>query len=240
LTVRTDCVVLGSSDVRQQLEVKPGEYALLSVTDTGQGMSDEVKAHLFEPFFTTKARGEGTGLGLATVYGIIKQHQGHVDVLSAPGRGTTFNIYLPLTKEARQESYDDERSPHQSSGTETVLLAEDEAILRAFMVRLLRRLGYQVLAAANGEEALRVAGLHRRDIHLLITDVVMPKLGGVELANQLLGSHPELKVLFISGHADDHSLQSAPRVRAAFLQKPFTSAVLVQKIRALLDAPPES
>ena len=208
---------------------------MLSISDTGIGMTKEVKEHLFEPFFTTKEVGKGTGLGLATVYGIVKQHQGHINVYSEPGQGTTVKVYLPRV-DGRAESPGVEEEDHTPCGSETVLVVEDDSAVRRLLVRVLRELGYTVLEATHGGEALEVADEHAGNIHLLLTDVVMPEMNGKALADRLSARHPDLRVLYISGYTDnsiaerhivDHS--------ADFLEKPFTVATLARKVRQVLD-----
>jgi signal transduction histidine kinase/CheY-like chemotaxis protein len=215
--------------------LRPGPHVRLAVSDSGQGMSPETRAHAFEPFYTTKPVGEGTGLGLATVYGIVTQAGGHVGVESEPGRGTRFDIYLPRTSEVRLPLTP---PPHRSSrrGNETVLVVEDEPSVRELTVRTLRAGGYRVLAASNGREALDVVARSPQGFHLLLTDVVMPDMGGRQLADTLLSGRPDLAVLFVSGHAEDviaHHGVLDPGVH--FLAKPFTPAALQEKVRSLLD-----
>jgi PAS domain S-box-containing protein len=214
-----------------------GKYVLLAVTDTGCGMTEEVKAHLFEPFFTTKRPGEGTGLGLPTVYGIVKQSGGHIEVESQPGAGTTFRVYLPRTNEAPAEEKPEATGP-APRGSETVLLAEDEDGVRALVRQVLRAGGYAVLEAQDGAEALGLAALPVGPIHLLVTDVVMPGLDGRGLAERLAGRHPGLKVLYLSGYTDDEVVRrGVSQEEVHFLQKPFSPAALVRKVREVLDAP---
>ena len=193
---------------------------------------------IFEPFFTTKEPGKGTGLGLATVYGIVKQSGGHVGVYSEIGVGTTFKVYLPATEETDQGSKAPSRVRTPPRGTETVLLAEDEAAVRGLTAHILTACGYQVLEAGDGEEALRVAAAHRGPIHLLITDVVMPGTGGRAVAEQLTMRHPEIRVLFVSGYTDDAVIRHGVlRDGVDFLQKPFSAYALAVKVREVLDAP---
>jgi len=216
--------------------VVPGPYVMLAVSDTGTGMSPEVKARIFEPFFTTKERDKGTGLGLSTVYGIVKQSGGYIWVYSEPGRGTTFKIYLPRV-DAPAEAIGRPREADSVAGTETILLAEDDPMLRPLTQALLEKLGYTVLAAANAEEALGVAGRHGGRIHLLVSDVVMPGASGRELARRLSASRPDTKTLYVSGYTDDaivHHGMLEPGLH--FLQKPFTPAALARRVREVLDA----
>lgn len=200
-------------------------------------MTDKVKARLFEPFFSTKPLGEGTGLGLATCHGIVTQNGGHIWVDSEPGLGTTLRIYLPRAEQGAESPSEPEESDLVLTGTETLLLVEDDESARSLIARGLRGVGYTVLEAANGAEALRVAsGSTDHNIDLLVTDVVMPQMGGKELADSLTVRHPETKVLFISGYPDDaiarHGVLEAGIV---LLQKPFSSAELARRIRQLLD-----
>jgi PAS domain S-box-containing protein len=216
--------------------VIPGAYAMVAVSDTGVGMDAETKAKIFEPFFTTKEKGKGTGLGLATVYGIVKQSGGYIWVYSEVGRGTTFKVYLPRV-DAPAAAPGPRREARKLVGTETVLLAEDDEMLRPLSKGLLERLGYYVLEAENATQALAVAADHHGPIHLLIADVVMPGASGRDLARQLADSRPATKVLFISGYTDDAIVQHGMlEPGLAFLQKPFTPDVLARKIREVLDA----
>ncbi len=239
LTLETANVSFGPESVDRYPELKPGNYVRLAITDTGTGMSAEVKAHLFEPFFSTKGVGQGTGLGLSTCYGIIKQSGGHISVYSEPGRGTTFKIYLPQVESQVKpalRSLDPSELPH---GTETILLVEDDPALREMAVTLLKRLGYTVLAAANGVEALSLN--HRRDagqIHLLFTDVVMPHMSGKELADRVHALYPHIKILFTSAYTENAIVhQGVLNKGVLMLQKPFTPSALAQKVREVLDRP---
>jgi two-component system cell cycle sensor histidine kinase/response regulator CckA len=217
----------------------PGRYVLLAVTDTGHGMDAQTQARLFEPFFTTKEVGKGTGLGLASVYGSVKQSGGHVLVWSEPGRGAAFHVYLPAVEEAAPAGEARQGPPALSRGTETVLLAEDEAAVRSLAGVALRLRGYAVVEAADGLEALAAHGRHGGMIDLLVTDVVMPRMGGGELAERLRASRPGLKVLFLSGYTSDalsHHGLSGPSV--FFLAKPYSPEALALKVREALDAAP--
>jgi two-component system cell cycle sensor histidine kinase/response regulator CckA len=218
--------------------VVPGRYVMLAVSDTGMGMTPETRARIFEPFFTTKEKGKGTGLGLSTVYGIIKQSGGYVWVYSEPGRGTTFKIYLPRV-DAAPDAMLPAREPATVTGTETILLAEDDEVLRPLARGLLEKLGYQVLDAADAAAALEAARRYREPIHLLLTDVVMPGVSGRELARELEKSRPDTRVLYVSGYTDDaivHHGMLEPGLN--FLQKPFTPASLARKVREVLDTKP--
>ena len=217
---------------------RPGPYVMLAVSDSGHGMTPEVKARIFEPFFTTKETGNGTGLGLATVHGIVQQCGGYIEVESQPGAGTTFRIFLPRTEEAghsHKSVHDLKVAPR---GTETVLLVEDEDAVRSLGQHILHDCGYTVLEAADGKEALQVGMQHQGSIHLLVTDVVMPGVGGRLVAEQLVGLRPEMKVLYTSGYADDAVVHHGVlQDRMNFLQKPFVPVALAQKVREVLDGP---
>jgi PAS domain S-box-containing protein len=213
-----------------------GPAVILTVTDTGTGMTDEIKQHIFEPFFTTKPQGQGTGLGLATCFGIIQQSGGAIAVDSAPGKGSQFHVYLPQVA-APPVTEEKSRITQLPTGTETILVTEDEPAVREFAAGMLRDLGYNVLEAGNGEEGRRVAEAQsNRRIDLLFTDVVMPQMGGRELADWFRASRPETKVLFTTGYTTDQQVWTAIREgRSALLEKPFTSASLAAKVREILD-----
>jgi two-component system cell cycle sensor histidine kinase/response regulator CckA len=235
LTVETRNVELDQEYARLRPEIEPGQYVLLSISDTGSGMTPAVKAHLFEPFFTTKGVGAGTGLGLAVVQGIVKQSGGHVEVYSEPDSGTTFKIYLPAAEEEISAPRGIEAGD-AGRGSETVLLVEDEDGVRGLAVLVLQTYGYQVLAAVNGKEALRLVEKHRGGIDVLVTDVVMPGMGGPDLAEALRSRFPLMKVLFSSGYTDDAVVRHGLlREKVAFLQKPYTPLTLVRKVRRVLD-----
>jgi signal transduction histidine kinase/CheY-like chemotaxis protein len=216
--------------------VKPGRFVMVAVSDTGKGMSEEVKAHIFEPFYTTKERGSGTGLGLATTYGAVHQAGGSIEVYSEVGIGTTFRIYLPRIEEEAVKPEKVDRPTDLPGGTETVLLVEDEDTLRTLCERILGDLGYQVMPARNGAEAIAVAQKNGERIDLLLTDVVMPGMSGRELATQLVLHHPEMKVLFMSGYTDDaigkHGVLDEG---VSFIGKPYTPSALARKVREVLD-----
>jgi CheY-like chemotaxis protein len=208
---------------------------MLAVTDTGIGMTEEVKRRLFEPFFTTKGPGKGTGLGLAVVHGIVQQSDGSIEVYSEPGVGTSFKIYLPRVEQAAptgKSGPDLAPAPH---GTETLLLVEDDDAVRALTRFTLQQCGYTVLEASHGEEAIRVATNHPEKIHLLVTDVVMPGMGGRVLAERLLSLHPEMKVLYLSGYTDDAVVRHGIlHEEVNFLQKPFSPNALAHQVREVL------
>jgi len=214
---------------------------MLAVSDTGCGMDAEVQSHIFEPFFTTKERGKGTGLGLATVYGIVKQSGGDIYVYSEPGRGSTFKIYLPRVESSAESLQPAQASPRSLHGTETILLVEDEEEVRSLERRVLVSQGYEVLETSSAGKALELAENHKGTIHLLLTDVVMPGRNGPELAERLRRQHREIKVLYVSGYTGEaissHGLLESGK---AFLQKPFTPEALAGKVREVLDAPIES
>ncbi len=244
LTIETANVVLDAAYAAHHLGVKPGDYVLLTLSDTGVGMDDEVKAHLFEPFFTTKERGKGTGLGLATVFGIVKQNLGHISVHSEVGKGTDFQIYLPRAEAMAQAGAEAEVEGSTlpptppSASPSTILLVEDEAQVQEITRQVLMAQGYQVLTARDGAEALQVAQDHQGPIHLLLTDVVMPRLGGRELANRLRPGRPEMQVLFTSGYTDDTILHHGALDKGVhFLSKPFDLEALIGKVHEVLRAP---
>ena len=238
LTIETANVELDENYARQHVTVKSGQYVMLAVSDTGCGMDAETQSHLFEPFFTTKEHGKGTGLGLSTVYGIIKQSGGTVWVYSEPGQGATFKIYLPRLEEDGEMIESSAILTPKRRGSETVLLVEDEEIVRTLVRTILTDNSYIVLEAQNGREAIRICEEFTGQIHILMTDIVMPEMSGRELAERLAISRPHVKVLYTSGYTDDavvrHGVLAAD---TAFLQKPFTPDVLLNKMREVLEAP---
>jgi two-component system cell cycle sensor histidine kinase/response regulator CckA len=239
LTIETEDVELDEHYVRQHAGVEPGPYVMLAVSDTGHGMSPEVQARIFEPFYTTKERGKGTGLGLGTVHGIVKQSGGFIYVYSEPGRGTTFKVYLPCFKTEANAPAPQPATAEMVGGSETIMLAEDEAGLRSIVGMLLKGLGYSVLVAEHGAEALRISDEHGGPIDLLVTDVIMPGIGGRELADRLVQLRPSLKVLYLSGYTDDSVIaQGVLANEMAFLQKPFAGADLARKVREVLETAP--
>jgi CheY-like chemotaxis protein len=235
LTIETANVELGDEYCRAHAEVNPGPYVMLAVSDTGRGIDAAVKDRIFEPFFTTKPLGKGTGLGLATVFGVVKQSDGHIEVYSEVGKGTTFKVYLPQTQEQPVLTVTDSPLP-VPMGQEVILIVEDEEEVRELVRDLLEANGYTVLTAGNGKEALTVCGTHKGTISLVVTDVVMPEMGGPELAANLKAAYPTIKVLFTSGYTD-HAIVRNGELEAgvAFIQKPFTLVNLARKVREVLD-----
>ncbi|MGI8435911.1 MAG: ATP-binding protein, partial [Chthoniobacterales bacterium] len=241
------CLTIGTGTLRvsddRQLpgcdeKLAAGDYALISLTDTGTGMTDDVKAHLFEPFFTTKDDGRSSGLGLATSYGIVRQSGGHLCVESQLGRGTMVTIYFPKVPAPPPPAYKKPSSKKSPTGIETILVLEDDVSVRHLAVRVLRALGYEVLEAAHGEDAQRLVGYDQnKKIHLLLTDMVMPHMSGKDFADWLHESSPETKVVFISGYLEElHLLSNPGEPKASFLPKPFDPEQLAQKIREALDS----
>jgi PAS domain S-box-containing protein len=236
LTISTSNCNLSAECTAGALGAADGEYVMLAVSDTGTGMTREIQKRLFDPFFTTKEKGRGTGLGLSTVYGIVKQSGGDICVYSEPDHGTCFKVYFP-----RFTGVAEERSPeiHRTdipSGSETVLLVEDNANLRSLAVRVLRSCGYDVLVAPGGREALAIAADETKRIEVVITDVVMPEMGGRELVERLVAGRPEIRFLLMSGYTDDDVVRrGVQKGETAFLQKPFTPVQLAAKVREVLD-----
>jgi signal transduction histidine kinase len=234
LTIQTERMVVDDGHRRGATFIRPGDYVMLSVSDTGMGMDKETQSRIFEPFFTTKEKGKGTGLGLSTVYGIVKQSGGYVMVQSEEGRGTTFHIYLPRV-EGVAERHPVPVAHTALGGTETVLLVEDEESVRQLVRETLAAKGYRVVEADNGESGVAVAAKHQGKIDLVITDVVMPGMGGRELVKQLAQTRPETKVLYLSGYTEDAIVSEGTiESGAAFLQKPFTLQNLSRKVREVL------
>ena len=238
LTTRNVTVSAGAPAKRSY--IVPGDYVMLSVTDTGEGMSHEIQERVFDPFFTTKGVGRGTGLGLSTVYGIVKQSNGHVWCESELGKGTTFTIYLPRAKQ-NAASVLLSQGDHIPRGTETLLVVEDEEALRESVCEFLRGLGYNILEAESGQRALSVASMYDGTIDVLVTDVVMPKMSGRQISQMLGSARPGLKTIYMSGYTDDAVVRHGIREAAvSFLQKPFSLATLARKVREVIGAvPPE-
>jgi CheY-like chemotaxis protein len=239
LTIETGNIDLGENYIFEHPDARPGPHVFLSVNDTGCGMDADTLTHLFEPFFTTKGVGQGTGLGLSTVYGIVKQSGGSIGVQSEVGRGSTFRIYLP-----RVEGKADEAEPLPQAllpprpGSEKILVVEDSDVVRKLIHGVLTAQGYHVLEAGDGREAVRVFERHAAPVNLLLTDVVMPKAGGRDLAKYMLSVIPDLKILFMSGYLDTTVIQhSFLEGKTYFIPKPFTPAQLAKKVREVLDAP---
>jgi two-component system, cell cycle sensor histidine kinase and response regulator CckA len=238
LTIGTSNAKVEESYARVHPAVIPGRFVMLAVSDTGSGMDAETQAHIFEPFFTTKAVGKGTGLGLATVYGVVKQSGGFISVHSELDAGTTFKIYLPQVGESPETTERRETDTTDYRGSETILVVEDAEPLRELICTILQSYGYAVLSAEDGLEALRIANQQKHPIHLLLTDVVMPGMNGLELSKRLTPLRPQMKVLYVSGYTDDAIVRHGilgPDV--AMLQKPFTHDILARKVRAVLDVP---
>jgi PAS domain S-box-containing protein len=238
LVIETSNAFLDEAYANRHAEVTPGAYVKLAISDTGHGIAPEVQAHIFEPFFTTKPQGAGTGLGLSMVYGIVKQSGGHIWVYSEPGFGTTFKIYLPRTDEVAEVVPLRAEWPELPRGTETVLLVEDEELVRDLVRELLEVCGYRVLEAADGEAAIELFEREQLQVDLLITDLVMPRIGGRQLAERLRALRPEIKILYMSGYTDDIIIhRGVMSESAAFIQKPFTLDDLARRVREILDAP---
>jgi two-component system cell cycle sensor histidine kinase/response regulator CckA len=233
LVIETANAVIDDAYARTHADVRPGRYVLLAVSDTGEGMTEETQQHIFEPFFTTKEAGKGTGLGLATVFGIVKQSGGHITVYSEVGMGSTFKVYVPRVDEAPAAVRPAAETAVPNQGTETVLLVEDADALRMMIKEILEEAGYTVLACADAQEATDTGG---RTPDLLLTDVVMPRTSGPDLARTLRARNEAMKVLFMSGYTDDaighHGVLEAG---AQFIQKPFTTDSLLRKVRDVLD-----
>jgi two-component system, cell cycle sensor histidine kinase and response regulator CckA len=234
LTIATGSALQDAKALAGRAELAPGRYAFLEVTDTGTGIAPEVMRHIFEPFFTTKEPGKGTGLGLATVYGLLQQLGGFVSVETAPGQGSTFRLHLPQEAAAELPAAAPANQKGASGRGEIVLLVEDDDAVRGLACLVLRRRGYVVLEARDGVEALAVSGAHPGPIHLLATDVVMPHMNGRELAERLEHRRPGLKVLFLSGHNEDAKLRAGLGERFVLLQKPFLPEAFARKVGEVL------
>jgi PAS domain S-box-containing protein len=238
LTIKTQNVTLDEGTLQKSFQVEPGPYVMMSVVDTGCGMDAQTKLRIFEPFFTTKEKGKGTGLGLSTVFGIVKQSGGYVTVDSEVNRGTEFRVFLPGVAEVAQATKVEE-APRDSTGTgaETVLVVEDDGKIRTMIKRILQSKSYKVIEAENGEQALAVLNRRKEAIHLMVTDILMPGISGIELAARVGVEYPETKVLFISGYTDQAAFREGiPEFKTNFLVKPFTAEVLVNKVREILES----
>ena len=236
LTIETGLVHLSDSFSAKHLGVPAGPHVTISITDTGVGMDEETQSHLFEPFFTTKLPGRGTGLGLATAYGIIRQSGGAIGVFSQLGVGTTARIYLPLVEEKTQLAAEKPQAASELDGAETILVVEDEARVRKLILDVLAVHGYRVIEATRGEEAIRICKEHKGRIDLVVVDVVMPEMSGPGVVKQIAQLFPDMRVLYISGYTDEAIVHHGiPQSGAAFLQKPFMPNGLARKVREVLD-----
>jgi CheY-like chemotaxis protein len=240
VTITTGNREVGGHGALRPSSLRPGAYVVLTVSDTGCGMDEHTQSHLFEPFFTTKETGKGTGLGLATVYGIVKRAEGHIAVESKPGQGSTFTIYLPRAEQQARLSAAPEAPSKPAPGKETVLVVEDDGSVRSLACKILAINRYKVLEASNGPEALRLTSDRGPEpIHLLLTDVVMPEMSGPLLADHLKHARPGLRVLYMSGYpAEALGPHGVLEPGAFFLQKPFTPVSLANKVREALDHDP--
>jgi CheY-like chemotaxis protein len=238
LTLETSNEQLDANYARNHQPVEPGPYVMLAVSDTGHGMTPETQARIFEPFYTTKEVGKGTGLGLSMVYGIVKQSGGHIWVYSEPDRGTTLKIYLPRVDQPSETTGAEHRPGSIKRGTETILLVEDDSQLRQLSSSVLAHCGYKMLVAATPEEGLEIFKAHHRDIRLLITDVVMPRMNGRQLAEQIMQISSDVRVLYISGYTNNAIVHYGVLDAGLwFLPKPFTLSALMAKVREVLDSP---
>jgi CheY-like chemotaxis protein len=238
ITIETRNVELDDHYTSEHAPVVPGRYVMLGVGDNGIGMSRDTREHAFDPFFTTKEAGKGTGLGLATVYGIVKQSGGYVWIYSEQGLGTTVKLYFPEVSAAAAFTTNEQRpaSSEMKRGSETILLVEDEAAVRGLASRILEKQGYRVIAAQHGREAMEIASREDGHIHLVLTDVVMPGMNGRGLVERLSGIRPRIKSLYMSGYTDDDIIRRGfIEPSKSFLQKPFTSDALLQTVRKVLD-----
>jgi signal transduction histidine kinase/ActR/RegA family two-component response regulator len=241
LEIKTQNYDFSDAEAAAYADLSPGPYVLLSVRDTGGGMDEHVRNHVFEPFFTTKEEGKGTGLGLATVYGIVRQSDGHIFVLSEVGEGALFKIFLPETRDPAMQDHVVPRQMHVRGGGETVLIAEDENMVRQPAAEVLRKYGYTVLEASDGVEALETVKNHQGGIHLLLSDAVMPRMNGAELASQVRALRPETRLVFMSGHPDNTLVRlGLDGDDILFIQKPFSMDELVHRVRRVLDGDVDS
>jgi len=235
ISIETCNVVLDENYARSHMGVRPGPFVMIAVSDTGHGMDAETKRRMFEPFFTTKSHGKGTGLGLATVYGSVKQMGGDIWVYSEPNQGSTLKMYFPRITEAAGAIGEEESAPPPAEAGETILVVEDEKAVRELTVRILGKLGYRVLVASGGEEAIAISQSYADEISLLLTDVVMPNMSGRQVADKLLGTRPGLKILYLSGYTDTTVVHHGVlETGLDFLPKPFSREVLARKIRDVL------
>jgi len=236
LTIETANVELDESYARSHVDVKQGHYVMFSVSDTGVGMSPEVRERIFEPFFTTKEKGKGTGFGLSTTYGIVKQSEGHIWVYSVQGKGTTFKIYLPRVNEPREAITEEILKEELPRGDETILIVEDEEEVRKLARKILEKQGYRILETLNGDDALLACETRKSPIHLMLTDIVMPGMSGSELAKLLKPLYPEIRILYMSGYTDNAIVRHGALGKGVnYIQKPFTMEGLARKVREVLD-----
>jgi CheY-like chemotaxis protein len=236
LTIETGTIYLDESFSAKRLGVQPGQHVTISITDSGIGMDEETQSHLFEPFFTTKNPGRGTGLGLATAYGIIRQSGGAIGMFSELGKGTTARIYLPFAQAKTQAIAEKSAGQGPLTGAETILVVEDEARVRKLIVDVLTGRGYTVLEATRGQEAVRIAKGHKGEIDLAVVDVVMPEMSGPDLIRQIAPRRPHMRVLYISGYTEEAIVHHGiPESGIAFLQKPFVPDTLARMVREVLD-----
>jgi two-component system cell cycle sensor histidine kinase/response regulator CckA len=235
LNLSTSNAVIGDAHVKARPEMKQGKYVVLSVSDTGQGIDAETLPLIFEPFFTTKETGKGTGLGLPTAYGIVKQSGGYIYCESEPGKGTKFTLYFPrcILEKTSESAEAVEIKAHK--GTETILLAEDEDSVRSLTTEVLKKGGYEVIAVRDGESALEEIKARSGEIQFLLTDVVMPKMNGMQLAQEVKKLFPGIRILYVSGYAQDVVGNLSEMQRTDFIHKPFKSEALLRKIREILD-----
>ena len=237
ISIRTEIVSLDEGFIESHGYGKVGKYALVMVSDTGEGMDSKTRERIFEPFFTTKDQGKGTGLGLSTVYGIVKQHDGYIETYSEPGKGTTFKIYLPLYRGVSEEVRKEADIVPIRGGSETILVAEDDAALRKLTSTVLKNYGYSVIEAADGIDAVTKYGENRGIVKLIILDGVMPKMNGKEAFQEIRMINPTIKTIFASGYAEDtFSKESLSTSGIHFILKPFSPSVLLRKVRETLDA----
>ena len=235
IIIETARINLDKHYVNKHIEVKPGQYVLMAISDTGEGMDEDVLSKIFDPFFTTKEQGKGTGLGLATVYGIVKQHDGYIYAYSEKNRGTTFKIYLPASKKTEEETESKSTARTLLQGNETILIVDDNASIRQLIVETLKPLGYNCLQAASGKDAMDVLRKYKGEVHLLITDVVMPGMSGRELAETIREERPEMKVIFMSGYTENIIAHHGVLEQGInYISKPITPVTLTQKIRSVL------
>jgi CheY-like chemotaxis protein len=237
LTIETNNTKLDEQYASQHPEVRPGPHVMLGVSDTGTGIDPEIQSRIFEPFFTTKERGKGTGLGLATVYGVVKQSEGHIWVYSEPGRGTTFKVYLPRVEEAAEIARRPDGRSSAAGGSETVLVVEDDDGVRALVRQVMSSAGYTVMECKNAVQALSMSTSYSGHMHLMVTDVIMPGASGRELAQKITRLRPGIRVLYMSGYTDKAIVHHGILDEGvAFLEKPFTPDRLLRKLREVLDS----